>query len=279
MLLDGEVERNQTCAGAGGGYLRQGCGTKESDDSFPQICDELAKAHVGTPIDSCIKNVYENRGRCVDRASLASKIAAPRQPPGVVTRWASQRLKWVEGASEGAADRNMERIWLFSINTSQSQRHGERYCVLRVSSVVPPVCCVVPVSSVVPATHIYQDVKKDKERKKRPKRRTTHMLLTITVVYVVTYFSTVILIFVRSVADEVILSLRPVWASLYSLFFNLFLLNCCCESNYLQLVGPKLQKRVQEIVKKNDQEMTPWIIMTDSRPKPCESFENQECSI
>ncbi|KAH9508262.1 hypothetical protein Btru_050653 [Bulinus truncatus] len=95
-----------------------------------------------------------------------------------------------------------------------------------------------------------QRCEKDKQRKMRPKRRTTHMLLTITIVYVVTNLTTLILMFVRSVADEVILSLRPVWASLYSLFFNLFLLNCAVNPIIYSLWDTNFRNECRKLFRK-----------------------------
>ncbi|KAK6959822.1 cholecystokinin receptor type A [Biomphalaria glabrata] len=66
----------------------------------------------------------------------------------------------------------------------------------------------------------------NKNTKQKHKKRTTFMLFTITVIYVVTNLTTLILMFVRAAAIDHILALSPVWTSLYSLFFNLFLLNC-----------------------------------------------------
>ncbi|XP_055871694.1 alpha-2 adrenergic receptor-like [Biomphalaria glabrata] len=87
-------------------------------------------------------------------------------------------------------------------------------------------------------------------REFRAEGRTTLMLFTITVIYVVTNGTTILLVVARAMNDQLIVSLGPVSASLYNLFFDSFLINCAINPFIYSLWNKKYRQKCWQIFRR-----------------------------
>ncbi|KAH9508261.1 hypothetical protein Btru_050652 [Bulinus truncatus] len=97
-----------------------------------------------------------------------------------------------------------------------------------------------------------QRCEKVKQKTLKPKRRTNAMLLAITVVYIVTNMTTLILMLIRSTADHLLLSLPPVWASLYYLLLSLSQLNSAVNPIVYSMCDKNFRENCRAVFRRMD---------------------------
>ncbi|KAK6960239.1 neuropeptide Y receptor type 5 [Biomphalaria glabrata] len=79
---------------------------------------------------------------------------------------------------------------------------------------------------------------------------TTRMLITISVVYIITNLTTLILVFIRSLKPEQMLNIGTVADSMYRLFLQIFMLNCAINPFIYCMCDRKFRKEATAFLRK-----------------------------